>query len=115
LLDVDEDGDYKTGCTKHQEGGRDYMEEMLEGDIIGEDSERIQRWILQIVRHIQVVILQNGDNKYKEGAFEEGEVARETGDWLDLGTFDQANLGAEQSDLRAFGPHHLNVYTQNAL
>jgi hypothetical protein len=46
LLDVDEDGDYKTGCTKHQEGGRDYMEEMLEGDIIGEDSERIQRWIL---------------------------------------------------------------------
>lgn len=40
------------------------------------------------------MVRQNGNNKYKEGAFENGEVARETGDWLDLGTFDQADLGA---------------------
>jgi hypothetical protein len=43
-------------------------------------QKRIQRWILQIVRHIQVVILQNRGNKYKKGAIEKGEVAREAGD-----------------------------------
>jgi hypothetical protein len=35
-------------------------------------QERIQRWILRIIRHIQMVILLDGDNKYKEGCFEEG-------------------------------------------
>jgi hypothetical protein len=57
-------------------------------------QERIQRWILRIMRHIQMLILLEGDNKYKEGPFGEGEVAGETGDWVDLGTFDQADLGA---------------------
>jgi hypothetical protein len=55
-------------------------------------QERIQRWILRIMRHIQVVILQNGDNKYKEGPFEAGGVAGETGDWIDVGALD---LGSE--------------------
>ena len=36
-----------------------------------------------------MVILQDSDNKYKEGAFRDGEVARETRDWLDLGAFEQ--------------------------
>jgi hypothetical protein len=45
------------------------------------------------MRHIQMVILLEGD-KYKEGPFGEREVARETRDWVDLGTFDQADLGA---------------------
>jgi hypothetical protein len=52
-------------------------------------QERIQRWIIHIIRHIQIVILQDGDNKYKKGAFRDGEVAGETGDWLDLGIFEQ--------------------------
>ena len=51
-------------------------------------QERIQRWILRIIRHIQTVILLNGDNKYKEGPFEDGGVARETGDWIDIGALD---------------------------
>jgi hypothetical protein len=42
------------------------------------------------------VILQEGDNKYKEGRFGEGEVAGETGEWvnldaLDLGSFKPEN------------------------
>jgi len=56
-------------------------------------QEKIQRWILWIIRHIQMVILLEGDNKYKEGAFGDGEVAGETGDWLDLGTFSPGDLG----------------------
>ncbi len=36
-----------------------------------------------------MVILLEGDNKYKEGPFEEGEVAGETGEWVDIGAFDQ--------------------------
>jgi hypothetical protein len=52
-------------------------------------QERIQRWIIRIIRHIQIVILQDGDNKYKEGAFRDREMAGETGDWLDLGAFEQ--------------------------
>jgi hypothetical protein len=51
-------------------------------------QERIQRWIQRIIRHIQMVILLEGDNKYKEGPFEEGEVAGETGEWVDLGALD---------------------------
>jgi hypothetical protein len=51
-------------------------------------QERIQRWIVRIIRHIQVVILQEGDNKYKEGPFGLGEVAGETGEWVDLGAID---------------------------
>jgi hypothetical protein len=51
------------------------------------------------MRHIQMVILLEGDNKYKEGPFGEGEVAGKTGDWVDLGTFDQA-------DLQAFEPEN---------
>ena len=39
LLDVDEDGNYETGCTKHQEGGRDFIEKVLARDVTGEDSE----------------------------------------------------------------------------
>jgi hypothetical protein len=50
------------------------------------------------------VILQNRDNKYKEGPFEEEEVARETGDWLDPGMFDLTDLG--QSDSVALGPEN---------
>jgi hypothetical protein len=57
----------------------------------------IQRWILQIIRHIQMVILLDGDNKYKEGAFQDREVARETRDWLNLGTFSPAELGQSDS------------------
>ena len=33
--------------------------------------------------------LLEGDNKYKEGPFGVSEVAGETGDWLDLGAFEQ--------------------------
>jgi DDE superfamily endonuclease len=51
-------------------------------------QERIQRWILRIVRHIQTVILLEGDNKYQERPFGEGEVAGETGEWVDLGALD---------------------------
>jgi hypothetical protein len=51
-------------------------------------QERIQRWILQIIWHIQTVILLNRDNKYKEGPFEDGGVAGETGDWIDIRALD---------------------------
>jgi hypothetical protein len=51
-------------------------------------QERIQRWISRIIRHIEMVILLEGDNKYKEGSFQEGEVLGETGEWLDLGALD---------------------------
>lgn len=49
----------------------------------------VQRWISRIMRHIQMVILLEGNNKYKEGPFGEGEVAGEIGDWVDLGAFEQ--------------------------
>lgn len=81
---MDEDGDNKTGCTKHQKRIRDCIEEVLE-DM---SQEQIQQWILHIIRHIQIVILLEGDNKYKEGPFAEGEVARETREWLDVGAFE---------------------------
>jgi hypothetical protein len=55
-------------------------------------QERIQHWILRIMRHIQVVILQSGDNKYKEGPFEARGVAGETGDWIGVSALD---LGSE--------------------
>jgi hypothetical protein len=42
-------------------------------------QEHIQRWILRILRHIKMVILLEGDNKYKEGPFEDGQVLGETG------------------------------------
>lgn len=51
-------------------------------------QERIQRWILRIMRHIEMVILLSSDNKYKEGPFQKGKVLGETGDWLDLGALD---------------------------
>jgi hypothetical protein len=51
-------------------------------------QERIQQWISRIIRHIQTVILLEGDNKYKEGLFQDREVLGETGDWLDLGAID---------------------------
>jgi hypothetical protein len=35
-----------------------------------------------------MVILLEGDNKYKEGPFGEGEVVGETREWVDLGAFD---------------------------
>jgi hypothetical protein len=35
-----------------------------------------------------MVILLEGDNKYKEGAFKQGEVLGETGEWVDLGAFE---------------------------
>lgn len=44
------------------------------------------------------MILQNGDNKYKKGPFEDGEVAGETGEWLDLDTFLPADLGQESTE-----------------
>lgn len=51
-------------------------------------QEHIQRWISRIIRHIEMVILLEGDNKYKEGSFQKGEVLGETGEWLDLGALD---------------------------
>jgi hypothetical protein len=33
-------------------------------------QERIQKWISCIIRHIQMVILLEGDNKYIEGPFQ---------------------------------------------
>ena len=50
------------------------------------------------------MILQDGDNKYKEGPFEAREVAGETGDWLNVGTFDLTDL--VQSDSVASGPEN---------
>jgi hypothetical protein len=44
-----------------------------------------------------MVILLDGDNKYKERAFQDREVAGETGDWLDLGAFSLAELGQSDS------------------
>ena len=35
-----------------------------------------------------MVILLEGDNKYKEGPYQDGDVLGETGDWLDLGAID---------------------------
>jgi hypothetical protein len=51
-------------------------------------QEQIQQWISRIIRHIQIVILLKGDNKYKEDPFQDREVLKETGDWLDLGAID---------------------------
>jgi hypothetical protein len=48
-------------------------------------KRRIQRWMMRIIRHFQIVILLEDDNKYKEGLFQDGEVLGETGEWLDLG------------------------------
>jgi hypothetical protein len=39
LLDVDEDGDYKTGGTEHMEGSRGCLDKMLEEYVIGENLE----------------------------------------------------------------------------
>jgi hypothetical protein len=47
-------------------------------------QERIQGWIRCIVRHIDMVILLNGDNKYKERAYKPREVLGETGEWVDV-------------------------------
>jgi hypothetical protein len=35
-----------------------------------------------------MVILLNSDNKYTEGAFKDGEVLGETGEWVDISVFD---------------------------
>jgi hypothetical protein len=51
-------------------------------------QERIQGWITRIKRHIDIVILLEGDNKYQERAYKKGEVLGETGEWVDLGEFD---------------------------
>jgi hypothetical protein len=51
-------------------------------------QERIQGWIKRIIRHIAMVILLEGDNKYKEGPYQDGDVLGETRDWLDLGAID---------------------------
>lgn len=50
--------------------------------------EHIQQYILRIIRHIQVVILLEGDNKFTERPFRDRKVAGETGDWVDLGVLD---------------------------
>jgi hypothetical protein len=42
------------------------------------------------------VILQNRDNKYKEGPFKAKGVAGETRDWIDVGALD---LGSEGSSI----------------
>lgn len=47
-----------------------------------------------------MVILQNGDNKYKEGPLEAREVAGETGDWLDWGTLDIVDFGTQISSCK---------------
>ena len=51
-------------------------------------QERIQQWIKRIIRYIQIVILLEGDNKYKEGPYKKGEVLGETGEYCDLGEFE---------------------------
>jgi len=51
-------------------------------------QKRIQQWISRIIRHIQAVILLEGDNKYKDSPIQKGEVLGETGEWVDLGAFD---------------------------
>jgi hypothetical protein len=51
-------------------------------------QERIQGYIKRIMRHIQMVIMLEGDNKYREGDYKKGEVHGETGEWVDLGEFD---------------------------
>lgn len=38
--------------------------------------------------HIQMVIMLEGDNKYKERNYKKGEAPGETGEWVDLGEFD---------------------------
>jgi hypothetical protein len=43
------------------------------------------------------VILQDSDNKYKEGRFREGEVAGETGEWVDLGALDLSSFEHENT------------------
>jgi hypothetical protein len=43
------------------------------------------------------VILQDGDNKYKEGCFGDGEVAGETGDWVHLGASDLGSFEPENT------------------
>jgi hypothetical protein len=40
------------------------------------------------MRYIQMVIMLEGDNKYREGDYKKGEVHGETGEWIDLGEFD---------------------------
>jgi hypothetical protein len=40
------------------------------------------------MRHMQMVILLEGDNNYKDGSFQEGEVLGETGEWVDLKAFE---------------------------
>ena len=51
-------------------------------------QERIQKQIQRIIRHIAIVILQEGDNKYKEEAYKEGEVLRETREQVDISVLD---------------------------
>jgi len=43
------------------------------------------------------VILQDRDNKYKEGPFKDKEVARETRDWIDVGTLDLSSNEPENT------------------
>lgn len=56
-------------------------------------QEWIQRQILRVIRHILMIILLEGDNKYKDGPFVDGKVAGETGEWVHLGGFDLHLLG----------------------
>jgi len=51
-------------------------------------QECIQGWIKRIMRHIAMVILLEGDNNYKEGSYQKGEVLGETGEYCDVDEFE---------------------------
>jgi hypothetical protein len=83
-LDVDEDGDYKTGRNSVRKEAVAAWTKCWKNM----SQARIRRWISRIIRHIQIVICWKVINKYKEGSFEEGGVAGETGEWVDLGALE---------------------------
>lgn len=51
-------------------------------------QDRIQKRIQRIIRYIVIVILQKGDNKYKEGAYKKGEVLGETREQVNISVLD---------------------------
>ena len=63
------------------------------------------------MRHIQVVILQNRDNKYKEGPFKAKGVVGETRDWINVSALD---LGSDSGSIKpenTFQSHILKIYS----
>jgi hypothetical protein len=61
----------------------------LHGRSVGKTCHRsVFSWIRRIIRHIAIVILLEGDNKYKEGPYKKGDVLGETGEYCDIGEFE---------------------------